>query len=344
MRALSCSHHQHSCSSSTTTQAIPEREIKEVCKFFTIQDFEAGDVIIKKGDPSNTAYCIVSGSADIVLKEEKEGKGRIQVTVGANNFLGGFGLITGEDNAAGSSNQVVKEPVSVVGARPGMYVKLPRDQLQRLQQVKPKIYKTISELIALRAHLLTDIPFFKQVTSRWPKAAFYTFASLFQYQAFFEHEELIAESGKQADKLIVLIRGTLNVANMRKGNDMYQLTERGKLINLTSLFYNFSRLYWDIVASPNEADVTQIMTLRREDFRKFIAAEIIDSYDAFERASIEYVLREMRSQQRLFLHVVEEADMTEFCSLWKLKEYGENVKVTMAMVNDDDDDDDDDIE
>mmetsp|Transcript_25029 Transcript_25029/g.34857 ORF Transcript_25029/g.34857 Transcript_25029/m.34857 type:complete len:506 (+) Transcript_25029:172-1689(+) len=303
--------------------AMDYHDVQEISNSFTIHDFKSGDVIVEKGTTSDAVYAIVSGEASLILKE-REGKSPISVTIGVNNFVGGYGLIS-------DAKDRPIEYVSVLGSSEGKYVKLGIVQFEKLKQSNPKSYQIIRDLIALR-HSALEIPFFQQVTKSWKQESRDIFASLFRYQAFTEYEELIAESGKQADRLIILIKGRLSISNMRKGDEVFHLSEAGKLLNLTSLFYNYGQNCWDITASPpSQSEFTQVLFLPRTDFKKFLNANVVDCYKQFEQASIEYLLREMRTQQRLFLHVVEEKYISEFCSLWKLKEYGENVKITMKQ-------------
>jgi len=300
--------------------AMAYSTIEAVSGGFTLHDFEPGQVIVNKGDQSDAVYGIVSGRAVMILSDGKRGQ---RVNIGVNNFIGGFGLF-------GDTKSPPLEPVKVVGKSVGKYIKLTKQGFGRIEAANPKAARLIADLIRIRVKVL-EIPYFKNVITEWPESVRLSLASLFRYESFARDQELVAESGKSADRLLILVKGQMSLANMRKttaiGDAVYNISEEGKLLNLTSLFYNYDRNYWDILASPTTESITQIMTLSRGDFRKFCSSGIVDCKKTFERASIEYLLREMRKQHRLFFHIVDEKHMSEFCSLWSLKEYAENVKI-----------------
>mmetsp|Transcript_2855 Transcript_2855/g.4152 ORF Transcript_2855/g.4152 Transcript_2855/m.4152 type:complete len:512 (-) Transcript_2855:247-1782(-) len=305
--------------------SMPYEMIEAVSNAFTLHEFQPGEVIIKKGAPSDVVYGLVSGFAEMILAEGKDPSQRLGVIVGVNNFFGGFAL-TGDVKAKPST-----ELMKVVGHGQGRYVSLHKAQYQKLLSSSPKAYSIFTKLIGLREDVLR-IPFFREIISKWPLETQYMFVSLFRYQCFSNDKEYVIESGKPADRVIVLLSGKISLANIRQhaesGEEMVVIAEKWKLINLTSLFYKLGQNYYDVLAErADDGSPTQILTLSRDDFKRFYASSIVDCKDVFEKASVEYVIRDLNQQQRLFFPLVDEKNMKEFCSLWTLNEYDENRKI-----------------
>jgi hypothetical protein len=64
-----------------------------------VEWFPAGSFIIEQGEPANELFCILSGSADIVV-ETDEGSMSQEATIGAGSFVGEDGLATGQPRNA----------------------------------------------------------------------------------------------------------------------------------------------------------------------------------------------------------------------------------------------------
>ena len=77
------------------------------------------------------------------------------------------------------------------------------------------------------------------------------------------------------------------------------------------------------------------MYLNRVEFLKFVSCGLVDCKLRFEQATIEYLIREMKTQNRLFFSLLkeEEQHIQHFAKLWQLREYGQSVKIATSVAD-----------
>ncbi|MCG8668158.1 MAG: cyclic nucleotide-binding domain-containing protein [Pseudomonadales bacterium] len=93
--------------------------------------FEAGDVIISEGSPSDTVYSIVEGHAEVTVKGTRVGE------VLEDEIFGALSLLTNSPRTA-----------TVTATKPCMVLVVPQEQFETLLQTHPKICMSLMENMA----------------------------------------------------------------------------------------------------------------------------------------------------------------------------------------------------
>ena len=93
--------------------------------------FDAGDIIIQEGTPSDTVYSIVEGHAEVTVKGTKVGE------VLEDEIFGALSLLTNSPRTA-----------TVVATKKCMVLVVPQEQFETLLQTHPKICMSLTENMA----------------------------------------------------------------------------------------------------------------------------------------------------------------------------------------------------
>jgi len=119
-------------------QPLSENEIEELASSCEIQSFDAGEKLIREGDPDSSLFVISSGVVSIV---KKDGKGQhIELSrLGNSECFGEMSLLTGEPRSA------TAKAITNVEA-----IRVPKEGLAPLLKVKPDLSKELAEIMAMR--------------------------------------------------------------------------------------------------------------------------------------------------------------------------------------------------
>jgi len=179
-------------------QQLSEPQLRELVLESTIHKKEAGEVVFKKNDYTDTFFSIISGSVDIEISADKKKH------LGKGEFFGEMGLISGRRRSATvrSSEDVIlletprKQIVKLMSSNQGVKDAIDRVFLYRVLQIS--IFVETDPLILER--------FLDRIKSRR-----------------FKRGEVIFRQGEIGDFLYVVRKGSVKISRMNSdGDDVVQ--------------------------------------------------------------------------------------------------------------------------
>ncbi len=105
-------------------------------ELFEVETYEPGDVIIRQGDPGDSAYFIHSGQVEVW--REEDGRSKLLTTLGPDQYFGEMALISGELRTASIK---AKQPTKVAVLGKKNFVTL----LSVLPSTKDDVLKTVHD-------------------------------------------------------------------------------------------------------------------------------------------------------------------------------------------------------
>lgn len=102
-----------------------------------VREFEAGDVLVRQGEPADGLLIIVEGTADVTVEEH--GRLHTIARLEPHTVVGEMAIVTHEARSA-----------SVVAASPGMAASINREHFEQLAGRYPRLSIALSELMAER--------------------------------------------------------------------------------------------------------------------------------------------------------------------------------------------------
>jgi CRP-like cAMP-binding protein len=126
-------------------EGLPRSHLRRVAQVTDEVAYNAGRVIVRKGDPGKAFYVIAEGTAKVV-------KGRIvtaraEAELGPGSFFGELSLLDGRPRAA-----------TVVAATPLRTIRIERPAFRRLLREEPELALKLLEGMSLRVRKILDAP------------------------------------------------------------------------------------------------------------------------------------------------------------------------------------------
>jgi CRP-like cAMP-binding protein len=125
--------------------AVSRAQLGKVADLAEEASYNAGRVIVKKGDPGKAFYVIVEGKAKVV--KGKIVTARREAELGPGEFFGELALLDGEPRAA-----------TVVAATPLETIRIERAAFRRLLREEPELAIKVLEGMARRTRKILDTP------------------------------------------------------------------------------------------------------------------------------------------------------------------------------------------
>ena len=174
-------------------------QLREMVIDSTLHEMTSGEVVFEKNDYTDTFWSVVSGAVEIEVGENR------RVTLGAGDFFGEMGLISGRRRTA-----------TVRGATPGtLLLETPRKQILKLMASVNSVRRALDEVFMLRA-LQTSI--FPEVDRSFLEALVKK-ASMKN----FKKGDVLFKEGEIGDLLYVIRKGSVKISRKnRSGVDVAQ--------------------------------------------------------------------------------------------------------------------------
>jgi serine/threonine protein kinase len=119
-------------------KSLSKQSLKQLSERIHIGEYEAEEVIIRRGDPGDCMFVIASGSVKIPLLDE-EGKQIMLAELGTGQCFGEMALLTGESRSA-----------DVVSATKSTCLVIPRNDFYSLVKTHPQVAVFLTELLGER--------------------------------------------------------------------------------------------------------------------------------------------------------------------------------------------------
>lgn len=116
------------------------------------QDYIAGDIILKEGDPSDVVYKIVSGEVEIF--KERDGQTIVLGVMKAGEFLGEMGVVDDEPRSASAR---AKNRVSVIIYEEGEFFRLISQDAKSAEQMILRLCERVRTLSRKLAEITVSI-------------------------------------------------------------------------------------------------------------------------------------------------------------------------------------------
>ncbi len=118
--------------------SLPDTVVRTIEQLTTVEDYQAGETIIRRGDPGEKLFVVLEGVVD-VLREGKDGTESLIVQLGKHDWFGEMSLFTGEPYSA-----------TVRAAWPLRLITLRRTDFERLLDENPVLTRSLFTLLAQR--------------------------------------------------------------------------------------------------------------------------------------------------------------------------------------------------
>lgn len=118
---------------------LSEEECRHVAEHLVYSPFAAGDVLTRQGAMAHWLYMIIAGKAEVSI-ETPQGERRVLARLGAGQFFGEMGLLTGEPRSA-----------TVTALTDMECYRLDKSGFEEIIQGRPEIAGEISSVLAARA-------------------------------------------------------------------------------------------------------------------------------------------------------------------------------------------------
>jgi len=124
---------------------LSQNHLRRVASLTQVSSYNAGRVIVKRGDPGKAFYVIVEGEAKVV--KGKIVTARRETQLGPGDFFGELSLLDGEPRAA-----------SVIASSPLTTIRIERAAFRRLLREEPDLALKILEGMARRTRKILGTP------------------------------------------------------------------------------------------------------------------------------------------------------------------------------------------
>jgi CRP/FNR family transcriptional regulator/CRP/FNR family cyclic AMP-dependent transcriptional regulator len=130
---------------------VPPHHLRELARFARSETFQAGEEIVKMGEPGSTLYIIRAGRVS-VMREQPSGNAIVLATLGPGEFFGELSIFDGERRSATVVADEVTETVT-----------LGRYDIVRVVSHNPQIGLSLLKSLSLRlrtadARLVDSLP------------------------------------------------------------------------------------------------------------------------------------------------------------------------------------------
>ncbi len=173
-------------------------QLREAMLDSSIRRFAAGDIVVRRGDYTNSVWHIAQGAASVHLDDARE---NAAFHIGTGAFFGELGLLSGRRRNA-----------TVSAAEPSIMVEVPRRTMLRLETSVEAI-KAELDRVALRRIVHTTLARHRPIEDVEEIIAA---AQLRQYKA----GEAIVTAGGTIDAMYILRSGSAIVSNMENGSEV----------------------------------------------------------------------------------------------------------------------------
>jgi CRP-like cAMP-binding protein len=116
---------------------LSQTHMRRVASLAQVSNYNAGRVIVKRGDPGKAFYVIIQGEAKVV--KGKIVTARQEAQLGPGDFFGELSLLDGEPRAA-----------SVIASSPLTTIRIERSAFRRLLRGEPTLALKVLEGMARR--------------------------------------------------------------------------------------------------------------------------------------------------------------------------------------------------
>jgi CRP-like cAMP-binding protein len=116
---------------------LSQTHVRRVASLAQVSNYNAGRVIVKRGDPGKAFYVIIQGEAKVV--KGKIVTARQEAQLGPGDFFGELSLLDGEPRAA-----------SVIASSPLTTIRIERSAFRRLLRGEPALALKVLEGMARR--------------------------------------------------------------------------------------------------------------------------------------------------------------------------------------------------
>jgi len=124
---------------------LSQTHMRRVASLAQVSNYNAGRVIVKRGDPGKAFYVIIQGEAKVV--KGKIVTARQEAQLGPGDFFGELSLLDGEPRAA-----------SVIASSPLTTIRIERAAFRRLLREEPDLALKILEGMARRTRKILGTP------------------------------------------------------------------------------------------------------------------------------------------------------------------------------------------
>ncbi|MFW8566834.1 cyclic nucleotide-binding domain-containing protein [Orrella sp. 11846] len=135
---------QASLASVPLLSLLTDSELQALATRLKLQSFIAGSVLIRQGEPGTSLFILVSGTADVWLRQGA--KQHIVAQVGPNDLVGEMSLLTGEPRSA----------TVITTSYVQCYI-IDKQDLEEILQKRPELAQTLADLIEARGHALVNL-------------------------------------------------------------------------------------------------------------------------------------------------------------------------------------------
>lgn len=220
-------------------------QLRELMLDSELHRFEAGSVIFKRNDYTNSFFSIVAGSVKI-LGEAKNGADAPEIVLDAGQFFGEMGLISGRRRSA-----------TVVAGPDCLVVETPRRAMLKLLSTVDSVRRAL-DLVALRRAVR------KYVAGSVTEADLTAMIEGSQIKHYKTGDALFSE-GDKADGLYLIRRGSVMVSHLLGGREVVMsYVSAGNYVGEMALMMDAPRSATVRAAVPTEAillDARQVMDI-----------------------------------------------------------------------------------
>ncbi|MHC4621759.1 MAG: ABC transporter ATP-binding protein, partial [Planctomycetota bacterium] len=215
--------------------------------------YAPGSTIFHKGDPADKFYIIIKGRVDVII-QHTTGSEIVSATLGSGQYFGEIGLLQGGKRTA---------TIRVADDSEALLMGLDRDTFSNLITDSQLTSSAMAHLMRQRTtanHLLSIIPDLDE--ERWQELG-----SDFQVLEY-KPGEIIIRRGDTADKLYLIIKGTVQVLQSDEKTVVAQLGN-GQYFGEIGLLREGKRTATVRAACDVETGV-EVMAISREAFNKLM--------------------------------------------------------------------------
>jgi CRP-like cAMP-binding protein/thioredoxin reductase/Fe-S-cluster-containing hydrogenase component 2 len=224
---------------------ITPLQLREVLVASEVHRVDAGTVLFRRNDYTNSVYCIVIGAIGVEVDPAHPSE-MIRLEAGA--FVGEMGLISGRRRMA-----------TVTAVAPSMLVEVPRNTMLRLSRSVPDIRRQIDEVAIVRQFRAHIAP------TATPEALAPVVAKS-KVVAFKAGEPLITE-GEQDDRVFLIRSGAVSVSKVLGRRDVVlSYVQAGHYVGEMAMLTRSPRS-----ASVRAAVATEAIEIEAEALRRLLA-------------------------------------------------------------------------
>ncbi len=175
-------------------------QFRELIGDSTVHVFNEGDVVFEKNDYTDTFWNVIAGSVGVEMPDDPSKMFKI----GAGNFLGEMGLISGRRRSA-----------TVRSLDQSILIETKRNQILKLMSSVPTVQDAVDQVFFLRALKTSIFPdadpiFLAELTQRTERANF-------------KKGETLFKEGDEGDFLYIILKGSVKISKLNtEGVDIAQ--------------------------------------------------------------------------------------------------------------------------